>query len=129
MKFDKNCEVLWHDRKRYLGMPISFYRYYIVKKEGEWVKFFRHKGFLSAIIDEMNVYRCYDLCLKISFWDKIFKTGTIEISSNDATAPKFHLRRIKNPYQVRDLISSLIEIERKKKNIGITEFQLPTDQN
>ena len=122
MKFDKSCEVIWQDRKRHLGMPISFYRYYIVKKEGQWVKFFRHKGFLSAIIDEMNVYRCYDVTLRISFVDRIFKTGTIEVSSNDASAPVFHLRHVKNPYKVRDLVSSLIEIERKKHNVGLTEF-------
>ena len=124
MKFDKECEVLWHDRKRHLGMPISFYRYYIVKKEGEWVKFFRHKGFFSAIIDEINVYRCYDVSLQVTLLDKIFHTGTIEVSSNDASVPKFHLRHIKNPYQVRDFISSLIELERKKKHVGITEFQV-----
>ena len=127
MKFDPKSEVIWHDRKRYFGLPISFTRYYIVKKEGEWCKFFRHKGFLSAIIDEMNVYRCYDVSLTITLFDKIFGTGTIEICSNDASAPKFHLRHIKNPYKVRDLVSSLIEIERKKKNIGITEFQSPVD--
>ena len=126
MKFDKDCEVLWHDRKRHLGMPISFYRYYIVKKEGEWVKFFRHKGFFSAIIDEINVYRCYDVSLSVSLVDKIFNTGTIEIVSNDASAPRFHLRHVKNPYKVRDFISSLIELERKKKHVGVTEFQLPT---
>lgn len=127
MKFDKSCEVLWKDRKRHLGMPISFYRYYIVKKEGEWVKFFRHKGFLSAIIDEINVYRCYDVTLHVSLVDRIFGTGTIEIASNDANCPMFHLRHIKHPYKVRDLISSLIEIERKKKHIGVTEFQLPNN--
>lgn len=123
MRFDKDCEVIWHDRKRHFGLPISFYRYYIVKKEGEWVKFFRHKGFLSSIIDEINVYRCYDVSLIISLTDRIFRTGTIKISSNDASAPVFHMRHIANPYKVRDLISSLIEIERKKKHIGITEFQ------
>lgn len=127
MKFDKDCEVIWHDRKRHFGLPISFYRYYIVKKEGEWVKFFRHKGFLSAIIDEINVYRCYDVSMHLSLFDKIFKTGTIKISSNDATAPEFHLRHVANPYQVRDLVSSLIEVERKKKHIGITEFQMPNN--
>ena len=124
MKFDKNCEVIWHDRKRHLGMPISFYRYYIVKKEGEWVKFFRHKGFLTAIIDDINVYRCYDVSLRLTLLDRIFKTGTIRIASNDASTPQFHLRHIKNPYKVRELISSLIEVERKKKHIGITEFQM-----
>ena len=125
MKFEKGCEVIWKDRKRHMGMPISFYRYYLVKKEGEWLKFFRHKGFLSAIIDEINVYRCYDVTLQVSFFDRIFRTGTIEIASNDSNCPCFHLRHIKNPYKVRDLISSLIEIERKKKHIAVTEFQLP----
>ncbi len=123
MRFDKDCEIIWHDRKRHFGLPISFYRYYIVKKEGEWVKFFRHKGFLSAVIDEINVYRCFDVTLKVSLGDRIFKTGTLEVSSNDAHAPIFHLRHVANPYKVRDLISSLVEIERKKRHIGITEFQ------
>lgn len=127
MKFGKDCEVIWHDRKRYWGMPISFYRYYIVKKEGEWVKFFRHKGLLTSIIDDINVYRCFDVTLTVTLTDKIFNTGTIEILSNDAHAPCFHMRHIKNPYQVRDLISNLIEVERKKKNIGITEFQTPNN--
>ncbi len=126
MRFDKDCEVIWHDRKRHFGLPISFYRYYIVKKDGEWVKFIRHKGFLSALIDDINVYRCFDVTLIVTFTDRIFKTGTIEIQSNDAHVPVFHLRHITNPYKVRDLISNLIEIERKKKNVGITEFQMPS---
>lgn len=125
MKFDKDCEVIWRDRKRHFGLPISFYRYYIVRKGDEWVKFFRHKGFLSAIIDDINVYRCYDITLTVTLFDKIFRTGTIEIASNDAQAPVFHLRHITNAYKVRDLISNLIEIERKKKRVGITEFQTP----
>ena len=123
MKFDKDCQVIWHDRRRYLGMPISFTRYYLVKKEGQWVKFFRHKGFFSAVIDETNVYRCKDVSMSQTLGDKIFKTGTLEITSNDVTSPIFHLRNIKNPYKVRDLISSTIELERKKRNVGITEFQ------
>lgn len=125
MKFDKDCEVIWRDRKRHFGLPISFYRYYIVRKGDELVKFFRHKGFLSAIIDDINVYRCYDITLTVTLFDKIFRTGTIEIASNDAQAPVFHLRHITNAYKVRDLISNLIEIERKKKRVGITEFQTP----
>lgn len=122
MTFDKDCQVLWQDRKRYLGMPISFYRYYVVKKGNEWVKFFRHKGLVHSVVDEINVYRCTDVRLKISFWDRIFRTGTIEIISNDDHSPHFHLRRIKHPLKVRDMISDLIEIERRKKNVTLREF-------
>ncbi len=124
MKFDKDCEILWKDRKRRFGLPLSFYRYYIVRKGRQWVKFFRHKGFFHSVIDEINVYRCLDVTLFVSFYDKIFGTGTIEILSNDANAPVFHMRHIKNPYQVRASISNLIETERKKRNIEITEFQV-----
>ncbi len=123
MRFPKGTKVLWQDRKRHLGLPWSFYRYYLVEKEGEWIKLFRHKGFLTAIIDEINVYRCFDLTLQLSLADKIFKTGTIEIFSNDAKAPCFHLRHIAKPYEVRDMLSSLIEAERKKRHVGITELQ------
>lgn len=126
MRFEPGTEIIWQDRKRHFGLPWSFYRYYLVKKEGEWVKLFRHKGFLSAIIDEINVYRCYDLTLQITLGDKIFRTGTIEILSNDGAVPMFHLRHIANPYKVRDLISNMIEIERKKRHVGITEFQMPS---
>ncbi len=123
MRFPKGTKVLWHDRKRHFGLPWSFYRYYLVEKEGEWVKLFRHKGFLSAIIDEINLYRCFDITLLLSLGDKIFKTGTIEIYSNDERAPCFHLRHIANPYEIRDMLSNMIEIERKKRHVGITELQ------
>lgn len=125
MKFDEDCEVIWHDRKRFLGMPLSFTRYYLVKKGNEWIKIFRHKGLLSSLIDEVNLYRCFDLRFHASLVDKIVGTGTIMVDSNDSTMPEFLLLHIKNPYKVRDLLSSLIEIERKKRRVGITEFQAP----
>ena len=127
MKFDKDCEVVWHDRKRFMGMPLSFTRYYIVKKDNEWVKLFRHKGLLSSVIDEVNIYRCFDLTLHASLADKIFGTGTIKVESNDSAMPDFYLMHIANPYKIRDLLSNLIEIERKKRRVGITEFQAPQD--
>lgn len=123
MRFEPGTEIIWQDRKRHFGLPWSFYRYYLVKKEGEWVKLFRHKGFLTAIIDEINVYRCFDITLQLSLVDRIFKTGTIEIFSNDERSPRFHLRHIANPYKVRDLMSSTIEIERRKRHVGIAEIQ------
>ena len=127
MKFDKDCEVVWHDRKRFMGMPLSFTRYYIVKKGNEWVKLFRHKGLLSSVIDEVNIYRCFDLTLHASLADKIFGTGTIKVESNDSAMPDFYLMHIANPYKIRDLLSNLIEIERKKRRVGITEFQAPQE--
>ena len=123
MKFEKGTEIIWQDRKRRLGLPLSFYRYYLVKKEGEWVKLFRHKGFFTSILDEINCYRLLDVSLIQTVGDKIFKTGTIRILSNDASAPLFHLRHIKHPFEVRNLVSNTMEAERRKRNVAITELQ------
>ena len=123
MKFEKGTEILWQDRKRHFGLPISFYRYYPVRKEGEWVKLFRHKGFFQAIIHDTNVYRCDDISMHQTLWDKIFGTGTIKIMTNDTDTPEFHLRHISHPYEVRDKLASVIEVERRKRRVGITEIQ------
>ena len=125
MTFDKNSEILWKDRRRYFGMPISFTRYYLVKKEGEWLKFFSHEGLISALVDEVNIYRCYDVQLKLTLWDKLFKTGTITMKTNDDSTPVIRIKHIKEPYKIRDLLSSFIEKERKAKGIGVRELQAP----
>lgn len=127
MRFDKDCEVIWHDRRRYLGMPISFTRYYLVRKPGEWLKFFSHEGLVSALVDEVNIYRCYDVQLKLSLADKIFQTGTITMKTNDDSTPVISIKHVKDPYKVRDILSSLIEKERAAKGIGIREFQRPVN--
>ena len=46
--FGMDTKILWKDRKRILGMPISFTRYNIVKKEGSWAKLFITAG--SSVI-------------------------------------------------------------------------------
>ena len=123
MKFEPECKVLWHDRRRYFGKPISFTRYYLVEKEGEWMKFFSHEGLLSALIDEVNIYRCFDVQMKQTFWDRVFRTGTIIMKANDDSSPEIRIKHIKDPMKVRDLLSSLIEKERDNKKVGITEFR------
>jgi hypothetical protein len=123
MKFDKGCEIIWKDKKRYCGLPWSFTRYYIVKKEGEWLKIFTDIGFLNSKVEEVNLYRCLDITMRATFFERIFGTGSIYLKTNDASCPNLAIKSIKIPYKVRDLLSSLIEMERKKKKVGITEFQ------
>ncbi len=125
MKFEKGCEILWQDKKRYFGLPISFTRYYLVRKPGEWLKFFSHEGVFSALIDEVNIYRCFDVQMTMTLSDKIFKTGTITMKANDDSNPVITIKSVKEPYKFRSLLSSLIEQERKARGIGVTEFQKP----
>ena len=120
--FGENTKVLWHDRKRYFGLPLSFTRYDLVEKEDSWLKIFCSTGLLSTSEEEVNVYRIFDLSIYQSFFDKIFNVGTITLHCNDETHEEIYLVNIKNPYKVRDRIAQLIETERAKKGYRLGEF-------
>ena len=52
-KFGNDCVELWHDRKRWCGLPLSFTRYSIVKKPGKWVKLIVDKGLFKPMVAQM----------------------------------------------------------------------------
>ena len=121
-KYGEGAELLWQDRKRFLGMPLSFTRYKLVRKPGAWFKIFIEVGFLYSSIDEINLYRICDIDFKQSILGKMLNTGVVTVYSNDETRPTLVLKNIKDPYRVRDLIASHVEEQRKLYNIKLTEF-------
>lgn len=122
-KYGEGAELIWKDRKRFMGMPLSFTRYRLVKKPGSWFKIFSDIGFMYSSIEEINLYRIYDISLHQSFVGKIFNTGTVTLFSNDERSPKFVLRNIKDPFRVRDMFSNYVEEQRRLNNVHVTEFQ------
>ena len=122
-KFGKGAVLVWKDRKRFLGMPLSFTRYYLIKKPGSWFKIFSDIGLSYSVVDEVNLYRVYDISLSQSFVGKMFNTGTVVLYSNDERTPKFVLKNVKDPFKVRDMFSNYIEEQRKLNNVHVTEFQ------
>jgi len=121
-KYGEGAQLVWKDRKRYFGLPWSFTRYALVKKEGHWFKIFSEIGLLYTIVDEVNLYRIKDISLHQTLGDKIFGTGTITLFSNDSSAPQFVLKHIAYPYKVRDLLSTQIEEQRKITGVRVAEF-------
>ena len=71
-KFGASAVLVWKDRKRYLGMPLSFTRYYLIKNGDVWFKTFRDVGLLSTHIEEVNLYRMYDISLHQSTHSLLF---------------------------------------------------------
>ena len=122
-KFGNDVVVHWNDRKRYFGMPISFTQYFILEKEGEWLKLFCETGFLSTHFEEVQLYKIEDFSINQTLGDKLFGVGTITIKSNDKTAPVFKILRVKHPYKVYDLIAKLVARDRKDRNFRWGEFQ------
>ena len=120
-KFGENSQVLWTDKKRILGMPISFTRYSLVTNNSEWTKIFVKSGILSTTIEEVNLYRVYDIKITQSLGQKIFGVGTISLFSNDVTSPLTELVNIKDPYKVRNMLAEKIEQARDEKGVRIGE--------
>lgn len=121
-KYGENAEVIWKDRKRYFGMPISFTRYSLIRNGNEWFKLFGAVGLLYTTIDEINLYRIKDISMHQTLGDKIFGTGTITLYSNDVRTPEYNLQHVKDPYRVRDMLAKYIEEQRKARGVRVAEF-------
>jgi len=110
-------EILWKDRKRYLGMPISFTRYEVTTDR----LIVRH-GFFKTHTEEVLIYRIMDIHLVRGLGQKICGVGTVTLLSTDKSTPTIELKNIKRSDQVRRFLSKLIEDQRVAKGVGKSEF-------
>lgn len=105
-------QLIWKDRKRILGLPISFTRYSIAGN-----RLYVKKGLFSTTENELLLYRVLDISLKRTLGDRMVGVGSITLFTADQTDKELYLRRIKHPQQVRDLISRMVEEEREKRRM------------
>lgn len=111
-------DYIWKDRKRIIfGLPWSFTRYRLTEE-----KFIIDTGFFTRKEDEIRLYRIMDIGLQRSLWERIFGLGTIHCCSGDKTSPEFDIRHIKNPRDVKEMLSDLIEKRRKEQRVGVREY-------
>ena len=97
-------ELLWKDRKRFLGMPLSFTRYSLSED-----RLFLSVGCFSIKDDEVLLYRVKDISVSRSFRQRIFGVGTITIASADKTTPILVLQNVKKPIYVKELLHAQVE--------------------
>ena len=105
------------DIKQFMWFPISFTKYEI-KNE----RLYQETGLFNTHYDELLLYRITDLCLKRSLAQKIFGTGTIVLSTKADSDKEVLLKNVKNPKEVKDLISHLVEEARDRKKVVGKEF-------
>lgn len=121
-RFGEDCKILWKDRKRFCGLPLSFTRYSIIEKPGQWIKVFCETGILSSHFEEIQMYRIEDFQLNETWTNKIWGVGSIIIKSSDRTAPVFEIKRVKEPYKVYELLTQLVAQDRRSRNFRWGEF-------
>ena len=118
MEVEKMVEVVWKDRKRIIfGLPWTFTKYGLSED-----RFFVETGFFNIKEDEVRLYRIMDVSVERTFWQRLFKLGTITCHSSDKTLKTFEIKNIKNPSQVKELLSSYVEEERDRKRVSSKEF-------
>lgn len=122
-KFGNDIVVHWKDRKRWCGLPLSFTRYYVIEKPGQWIKLFSEIGLLTSRFEEVQLYRVEDLAMQQTLTNKIWGVGTIAVKSNDKRTPTLNIIRVAKPYQVYDMLTGLVTKDRKEKNFRWSELQ------
>ena len=108
---------VWKDRKRYLGLPLSFTRYKLSED-----RLFLSVGFLSIQDDEVLLYRVRDITTSRTLWQRLFGVGTVTVISSDKTMPTLVLKNVKNPIAVKELLHSSVEEMKLKRRVRISEL-------
>lgn len=113
----KGSKYIWKDRKRFLGMPLSFTRYALSAD-----RLFLEVGFFSLKDEEVVLYRVRDISLKRNLLQRIFRVGTLVIVSSDKSSPKLEFKNIKKPLEVKELIHESVEEMKIQRKIRIGEY-------
>ena len=108
---------VWKDRKRYLGLPLSFTKFALGED-----RLFLEKGFFNITADEVLLYRVRDLELNIKLTQRIFGVGTVRVHSSDHSIPLLELENIKNPRQVKEMIHKAVEEAKEKRHMRTMEL-------
>ena len=110
-------EYLWKDRKRYLGLPLSFTRYKLSED-----RLFLSVGFLNIKDDEILLYRVRDINTSRTLWQRIFGVGTITVMSSDKSTPTLVLKNVKDPIFVKELLHKQVEEMKIKRRVRFGEI-------
>ena len=110
-------ELIWKDRKRYLGMPLSFTRYALSED-----RLFLSVGFLSIKDDEILLYRVRDITTSRSLWQRLFGVGTVTVMSSDKTMPILQMKNIRNPVAVKELLHNQVEEMKIRRRVRLGEI-------
>ena len=117
-------QYIWRDRKRFLGMPLSFTRYALSED-----RLFLSVGFFSIKDDEVLLYRVRDISSRRSLWQRLFGVGTVTVISSDKTMPTMVLKNIKAPLRIKEVIHNQVEEMKIRRRMRVGEVMGVPDSN
>lgn len=108
--------LLWRDKKRILGLAISFTRYELTQS-----RLIVKMGLLNTREEELRLFRVRDISAQETLVDRLFGVGSILLHTTDATSPTLLVRHIKNHNKVKELLSAQVEEARMKNRVRSME--------
>ena len=121
----EELKIVWKDTRRPIfGLPLSFTKYRLLED-----KLLMDTGFLSTKQEEIKLYRIMDVTLNRSFFQRLFGVGTIHCCSGDKSTPEFDIRDIKKSFEVKEMLSKMVEEQRDKKRITSREMLYTHDED
>ena len=117
-------QYIWRDRKRFLGMPLSFTRYALSED-----RLFLSVGFLSIKDEEVLLYRVRDISSSRSLGQRLFGVGTVTVVSSDKTMPSLELKNIKAPMRIKELLHNQVEEMKIRRRMRVGEVMGMPDYN
>ena len=113
----KKMTYIWKDRRRRMGMPLSFTRYALSED-----RLFLSVGLLSVKDDDLLLYRIRDISCKRSLWQRLFGMGTITVTSSDKTHGTLVLKNVKHPLDVKELLHKQVEEMKMRRRVRVGEI-------
>lgn len=113
----KGEQYIWRDRRRRMGLPLSFTRYALSED-----RLFLSVGFFNLKDEDVLLYRVRDLSLKRSLWQRICGVGSITVVSSDKTTPTLVLKNVKDAVKVKELIHGQVETAKIKRRVRVGEI-------
>lgn len=108
---------LWKDRSHpFFGLPLSFRQYFLYPEQ-----IIVQSGILTRRQEEVRLYRVTDVSLRQTLFQRLFRLGTICLTTGDSTSPKLYIRDVPCSEDLTRYISDLAEAERSRVRVGMME--------
>ena len=107
---------LWKDRRRRIGLPLSFTRYALTED-----RLFLDTGFFNLRSEEILLYRIRDINLRRSLWQRICGVGSIRVLSSDKSTPDLLIKNVKHPLEVKELLHRQVEEMKISRRVRLGE--------
>lgn len=112
-----NLDIIWKDRKRFLGLPLSFTRYALSED-----RLFQSIGFLNIRDEEILLYRIRDINTTRTLGQRLFGVGTVTVVSSDKSMPVLVLKNVKDPTMVKELLHQQVEEMKIRRRVRVGEI-------